>query len=288
MPDYLHLSTMAWALMAVALCLPTAVHANDEITLSSGLVIVGEVISTDGADPVRIRVQEGSIKALLTYPADEVVAIAYGANQRAAKIAALRKELTLYTTIPLANREQWFDTILNFEDMGETTEFKFALQVFIDFFPNHAPARQALGYELYEGKWLTAAEIKQAQGLNYYDGAWRSAAEIDALKEADALARAEKQKDRDLRKARRDLIQQAARIAAANNAATYYPAHPLDRDGSYQYYRHYSTYYYAPRTWPGNPHHSNPYGYYSAPRSRYLFGYGGSSHFHFRFNVSFP
>ena len=282
-------STLLVALLSLAGLNSVVLHAGDEVTLSNGLIIVGEVLTSDEADPIRVRVQEGSIKAILSYPATEVVAIARGANHKAAAIATLREELAQFAAIPPPNRQAWWQTILKFDNMDEQAEFKVAAQNFIAFFPNHALARKALGQELYNGEWLSAAEIKMAQGLSYYDGAWRSEAEIDALEEATTLARAEKQKARDLRKARRQMMQEAARIRASNNASSYFPAHPLDRSGRYAYYQSANNSSCSTLVSSGSsPYASHSYDAYQYPTIGSISAAGGSSRYQFQFHFSFP
>ena len=58
--------------LVLSICMASClVFASDEVYLTDGRVIVGTVITADGADPVRVRIEEGSIKAVLSYPAEE-------------------------------------------------------------------------------------------------------------------------------------------------------------------------------------------------------------------------
>jgi hypothetical protein len=52
------------------------------------------------------------------------------------------------------------------------------LEKVIEHDPNHAEARQLLGYRLEDGQWQTRADIMQSRGYQYYDGEWRTPQDI--------------------------------------------------------------------------------------------------------------
>jgi hypothetical protein len=51
----------------------------------------------------------------------------------------------------------------------------------IELEPNHAEARRALGYALYDGKWATRNEIMTQRGLVKHKGQWKTPQEIELL-----------------------------------------------------------------------------------------------------------
>ena len=201
---------------------------NDELTLHSGKIIVGDIITTDDADPIRIKVQEGSIKATLSYPADKVKSIARGVNQRGQQIETLRAALQALPQTPMISVSYWWATLQELRKLEADAEFRFALREFIGFFPNHREARKELGYELYEGKWMTKAEIQQAKGFIYYDKAWRTADEVSQLEAEKEQARQERIKHKEARKARRELLAEARRVARSQHANSYFPSYSLN------------------------------------------------------------
>lgn len=79
------------------------------------------------------------------------------------------------------------------EGEGITRDRKILLTKVIELDPNHEDARKMLGYERYEGKWLTKDEAMRAKGYVRYEGRWMSAAEKEALvgKAAEAKLKAE-------------------------------------------------------------------------------------------------
>lgn len=86
----------------------------------------------------------------------------------------------------------------------------------LDIEPENAVARNALGYEKYQGRWMTPDEVRKARGLVKHADAWVTAeAKADLLKmEAEAeLERARAEKER-LRLARAEAELQEARRKA--------------------------------------------------------------------------
>lgn len=59
--------------------------------------------------------------------------------------------------------------------------------------PDHAEARKTLGYEKYEGRWMTKPELMAARGFVYYNSRWMTPAEKEITlgeeREADLRAR---------------------------------------------------------------------------------------------------
>lgn len=72
--------------------------------------------------------------------------------------------------------------------------------------PDHEFARRALGYQSYQGKWMTEREIKIAQGLIEHEGEWVT----PAAKEALVVARTLEKERKLLEEARRKLEEERA------------------------------------------------------------------------------
>ena len=94
--------------------------------------------------------------------------------------------------------------------------------------PDHEFARRALGYQFFQGKWMTANEVKVAMGLIEFEGDWMTPQAKEGVllartleKERKLLEEARKKLDEERAKAkvefdaqRRDLDARAAEIAA--------------------------------------------------------------------------
>src|SRR5207249_3625565 len=94
--------------------------------------------------------------------------------------------------------------------------------------PDHEFARRALGYQFFQGKWMTGNEVKVAMGLIEFEGDWMTPQAKEGVllartleKERKLLEEARKKLDEERAKAkvefdaqRRDLDARAAEIAA--------------------------------------------------------------------------
>ena len=134
--------------------------------------------------------------------------------------------------------------------------------------PNHAAARQALGYRLVGGKWLNEDEEMRARGLVKHDGQWmapEAAARLKALQAELAIARERRMAaETELLKAR-ELAKQAPQPQPPLDMPIYNS--PYDGYYSTRGHRGSRTYYWAPpyRT----PYYTGPYGaWWSYPGGR--------------------
>lgn len=180
-------------------------HA-DTITLEDGRVIEGEIITPREADPISVRVREGSITAVFHYPQATIREIQQGPSERLQTIRKLRQQLQQTFGQAQPSAAAAWEIALEFRAMDEPLEFTAATRQVSEHFPDFPPARHALGQQLYDGEWLSEAEIKRRQGFLYYDGAWRSSEEIAHLQkiEEERLSLAEQQaRVRDARRSRR-------------------------------------------------------------------------------------
>lgn len=75
----------------------------------------------------------------------------------------------------------------------------------IEIEPNHARARQALGYQFLKGQWITREDARRNEGYELYRGKWRTPQEIEILESRSRNELAEKEWLSRLKKWRRDL-----------------------------------------------------------------------------------
>lgn len=93
--------------------------------------------------------------------------------------------------------------------------------------PDHEFARRALGYQSFQGKWMTAIEVKVAMGLIEFEGDWMTPQAKEAIlvartleKERKLLEEARKRLDEDRAKAKAEFeAQKAALDARASEVA---------------------------------------------------------------------
>ncbi len=83
----------------------------------------------------------------------------------------------------------------------------------LDLEPDHAGARQALGYTQVRGRWVTQAEFMQQQGYVLYRGKWRLSQEVERAEAERRTALAERQWYRQLLRWRHEwLAQRSAEV----------------------------------------------------------------------------
>jgi hypothetical protein len=101
----------------------------------------------------------------------------------------------------------------------------------LDFDPDHAAARAALGFTRHEGRWLTEDELAQARGMVRHGDAWvtpEAKADLVRLQAEKEAAKARAQADRaraEADRARAEAAQAEAEAAAARSR--YYDLSPL-------------------------------------------------------------
>ena len=73
---------------------------------------------------------------------------------------------------------------------GLSAQSRQAYQTVLAIDPNDAEARQALGFVLIDGRWLTEEEGYRARGFVKYDGEWMTPAEVQLSQASDAAFQA--------------------------------------------------------------------------------------------------
>ena len=211
----------------------------DTVTLTNGHVLDGR--ATDNGDTVTIELSEGVIKL----PKTQVQSIVKKSTPQdefakgAAELAAKSEDGSLDTT---AQVDGWLKLarFANQKQLPRDRDKAYGHVMALD--PNNSEAREALGFTLYNGKWMTQVERYQAMGMTKVDGKWISkealaeiqrARDEERLRQAEADREAQKQereialKEADTRRleAQRALNQQSGQITSDGSGVTFVPGY---------------------------------------------------------------
>ncbi len=171
-------SRSSWLVLAVASLAPATALA-DTVVLSDGQEVSGVV--SEGGDRVTVDLDIGSV----SFPRSEV--------------ASIRREST-----PLHDFEQRRAKLDPNDVTGRLALARWAEQNGLDgsarqlyrevlvMRPDDATAREHLGYQKHDGRWLSEDEYLRATGHVRYGGAWVTQDEADRL-EREGLERRERQ-----------------------------------------------------------------------------------------------
>lgn len=230
--------------------MPLGIHA-DELYLSDGRVIDGEIISPAEADVIDIKVGAGNLVAVQHFPRAKVERVVYRVSQKQNALNDLHQRATALAQRADATAEQWWSLARNFSDHGDHAGAKDAAMHVVTLDRNHADARKLLGMVRYHGVWMRSNEAAVARGEVFFRGAWVSWTQQEQTLADEARRREEAQVARQERAER----QRQARIAAAA-AAESQQSYALQETYVGGYYR--SPYY-------------NPFGgwYYNGSRPVY-------------------
>ncbi len=176
----------------------------DQVHLTNGKVMEGKARElADG------RVQVELAFGTVTLPGDRVERI-----ERGETLEELVRE-TL-KALPPSDTASRFDLAQWTRDQGAHTLSRQILEEILALDPNHAGARQALGFRLYEGRWVTEEAFRTARGEILYDGQWLPAVTVHRLLAERATRNLEERRSA---AQRAELETHYARLALAQEAA---------------------------------------------------------------------
>lgn len=155
------------AVMAFA---ATSVVVADEIILTSGGKLTG--IAREEGGNVVVETGYGTV----TLSKDMVVSID---KTKKSKLQEF-KELVA-TAKGLATAQQLYDLARWAKENGLPKYHRDYLQKTIEQDPDHEFARRELGYQLYNGKWMTSQEVMLAKGFILFEGKWVTPSEKELI-----------------------------------------------------------------------------------------------------------
>jgi len=152
----------------------------DEITLTDGRVIDGEVLSKPNDEQVEIRTRAGGMVAVLHVKAGEISGIRYGKTEQQKRQESFDVKRAALTKTD-GTAEQWWALAEEAKALGENPAFRQLAQTTVAHDSDFAPARAALGQVKQDGKWMKPAEAAAARGEVFFRGKWVQAAEREGI-----------------------------------------------------------------------------------------------------------
>ncbi|MCK6552432.1 hypothetical protein L6R52_41775 [Myxococcota bacterium] len=183
------------ATVAVAVALGVADDAHaDQLVLVDGQVLEGIVTMKGGQ--VTIRLDVGTIG----FDLKDVKEIRQG-DSALAELDKRRRQIAAGDAAGLRLLATWADA------KGLTTQATKTWQELLAVLPDDAQARERLGHQRVDGRWLTEEEVMAAKGLVRVGGVWRTAAEAAELDRELASRRAAREAAAEREKERRAWVE---------------------------------------------------------------------------------
>src|ERR1043165_1031210 len=93
--------------------------SGDEIHLTDGRVIEGEVVSPAGAEVLDVRVGSGSLVAIQHFPRSKVDRVVYGVSARQTALGDLHRQVESLAKRSDAGASDWWSLARRFQERGE-------------------------------------------------------------------------------------------------------------------------------------------------------------------------
>lgn len=219
---YKHLAVVAGFRSAqisllVLLCVGGSGHLSaDEVHLQDGRVLVGEVLSEVGSDPLDIKISSGRVEAVIHIRRHEIVAVERGPSQRQRTVAKLEEAVQAVLADEEASITDKADRLWElsqaFRLADQVIRSRELAEAVVELDRHHVAARAALGFERFRGVWMRPYEIAAARGLILHDGRWLDwAAYREALQDEAATAERRRERLAARQEARRQRQEERAR-----------------------------------------------------------------------------
>lgn len=184
---------------------------GDVVELRSGARLTGTTPETKSRSTITVELEGGG---RVTLDRDHVVRVV---PESATEAEYRRRAPTAPDTVDA----QW--ALARWcQERGMREAFRRHLERVVELDPTHAEARQLLGYQHHEGRWLTRAELMAARGMVRHGGEYRTRQEVALLERSEQAKERNADWKNTLARWRRDLDDRDPREAAA--AAANYQA----------------------------------------------------------------
>ncbi len=193
----------------------------DELYLTDGRVVEGEVVSSAGSETIDIRVGSAGLVAIQHFPRAQVERVVYGVSARQTALSELNQQVAALSKRTDATSDEWWHLARKLQERGETAAAKDLAVRVLALDRHHGEARKMLGMTRCQGVWMRVNESAVARGDVFFRGSWVTWAMqeqtlLDEARRRDEQLSARKERDEQRRQARL-----TAAIAAENAAVTY-------------------------------------------------------------------
>lgn len=193
-----------WTVLGLVLVGGTA--SADEVTLANGSKFVG-IIRENLSDPHRVELELGV--GTVWFPRKEVLSTSQGRTD-------LHEYYERWGSVKDGNNVDDFLKLARFAEEKRLPKFvKGLMEIVLRLDSENETARRRLGFEKYQGKWMTRDELNRAKGLVLFEGRWATSAEKEIVlsERLEAKIRRTQAEEDRRRKAEEERLQRAERIA---------------------------------------------------------------------------
>ncbi len=178
-------------LCLITLGVAASIHplAADEILFTDGRTLEGEIIATEANGDLKLAIGYGEPVAIRYVKHGEVQEIRRGPTERQKRLQVLLAERDALATQATATGEQFWKLAERARILDEGSLRRELAKAAIDHDPDHAEAREYLGFVQQDGTWMTRIEAAKARGEVFFRNRWMTAAQRDALVAADEAKR---------------------------------------------------------------------------------------------------
>jgi DNA-binding transcriptional regulator YdaS (Cro superfamily) len=194
--------------------------AADDLHLTDGRVIEGEIISAADSETVDIRVRVGGLLAVQHFPKSKVERVVYRVSARQMALNELQQQMAQLKAAPESSASQWWSLATKLSDLGEQALAREIAKQVIVLDRHHADARKLLGQVRFQGVWMRPNEVAVAQGKVLFRGSWVTWPQQEQTLADEARRREEQVAQRKEREEQRRQARISAAIAADAAAAS--------------------------------------------------------------------
>lgn len=192
---------------------------GDELYLTDGRVIEGEIISAVDAEVIDIRVGTTGLVAVQHFPRSKVQRVVHRVSARQAAVNELQQQIDALAGKTGATAAEWWDLARRAQQRDGMASAKELAARVVAIDRHHADARRLLGMVRHQGVWMRPNEVATARGEVFFRGTWVTWAQQEETLAEEARRREEQLALRKERDEQRRQARLAAAVAAENAAA---------------------------------------------------------------------